>query len=156
MKLVGATNVPSLRPRHKRGQSARRDLEEAEGHDGCRPSSATLIITPPSILQQWTDELHRHAPSLRVLHYEGLKKGVGKLEDDDLVDTLSQQDVVLTTYTVLASEVHHAVPLRDRGLRREKKYAPRRSPLIRISWWRVCLDGKVFIVLSVDLYWYSS
>ena len=31
----------------------------------------TLIVTPPSLAQQWAEELKTHAPSLRVLVYEG-------------------------------------------------------------------------------------
>ncbi|KAG8718111.1 hypothetical protein FRC08_005951 [Ceratobasidium sp. 394] len=37
------------------------------------PVNTTLIITPPQLLVQWMDELARHAPALRVLHYQGWK-----------------------------------------------------------------------------------
>ncbi|KAK2460408.1 hypothetical protein APHAL10511_007573 [Amanita phalloides] len=34
----------------------------------------TLIVTPPSLQSQWVDELKMHAPSLKVLVYEGWSK----------------------------------------------------------------------------------
>lgn len=39
-----------------------------------RTNKATLIVTPPTLTQQWVDELTLHAPSLKVLVYEGYKK----------------------------------------------------------------------------------
>ena len=34
----------------------------------------TLIVTPPSLAQQWADEIKLHAPSLKVLSYDGWEK----------------------------------------------------------------------------------
>ncbi|KAJ6581273.1 SNF2 family N-terminal domain-containing protein [Mycena capillaripes] len=34
----------------------------------------TLIVTPPALASQWIDEFQRHAPSLKVLLYEGWTK----------------------------------------------------------------------------------
>lgn len=34
----------------------------------------TLIVTPPALAQQWADELALHAPSLKVLVYDGWSK----------------------------------------------------------------------------------
>jgi E3 ubiquitin-protein ligase SHPRH len=33
-----------------------------------------LIVTPPSLWPQWDEELKRHAPHLRILHYQGWTK----------------------------------------------------------------------------------
>lgn len=115
-----------------------------------RRSSATLIITPPSILQQWKSEIAAHAPNLRVLHYEGLRVGRGTLDTEKMVAKLLAQDVVLTTYNVLASEIHYTGVRQDRGLRHQKKYEPRRSPLVQICWWRVCLDEAQMVESGVS------
>lgn len=56
------------------------------------------------------------------------------------MDELMKYDIILTTYTVLSSEVHYAAPPSSRSLRTQKKYVARRSPLVEMSWWRVCLD----------------
>ncbi|KAK8216723.1 hypothetical protein M8818_001686 [Zalaria obscura] len=117
------------------------DSTVAPQHD-LIPSRATLIVTPPTILQQWKDELNRHAPSLAVLDYKGISASLKRQTDEqNLLDDFSTKDVVLTTYNVLAREVHFAVDPPDRNLRQRKnKIVRRRSPLVRMHWWRVCLD----------------
>lgn len=115
-------------------------------------SRATLIVTPTTILQQWMDELARHAPSLSVLHYKGVsdpaltKKGAMPLLEDFV-----QRDVVITTYSVLAKEVHYAVDPPERSLRqRERKHTRPRSPLVQTHWWRVCLDEAQMVESGVS------
>ncbi len=39
--------------------------------DRPKPTGATLIVCPLSILQQWEDEIAVHAPSFKVVKYEG-------------------------------------------------------------------------------------
>ena len=65
-------------------------------------SGATLIITPPTILQQWQEEIAEHAPSLKVIHYDGMKGSKQKL--GEIVEKLAESDVVLTTYSVISRE----------------------------------------------------
>ncbi|KAJ6056097.1 hypothetical protein N7444_005195 [Penicillium canescens] len=117
--------------------------------DGLKPSGATLIITPPAILEQWKQELAQHAPALRVHHYTGIKRG--KEETDDMiVDELAEFDVVLTTYHVISREIHYAGMAPERNLRHIKRFEPRKTPLVRISWWRVCLDEAQMIESGVS------
>ncbi|OTA83102.1 hypothetical protein M434DRAFT_84181 [Hypoxylon sp. CO27-5] len=103
-----------------------------------RPSGATLIVTPSTLRTQWVAEFRKHAPDLRVTVYEGLKRFTRDV--DDLISELASHDVVITTYDVLQHEVHYAEKQPDRSMRHAPKYQRRSSPLIQISWWRVCLD----------------
>lgn len=127
--------------------------------------SATLIITPPAILQQWKNELQGLAPSLSVFVYEGLRVEAGKSDHEALMLRCTQHDVVLTTYNVLTREIHYA-ETPDRSLRHQKRYEKRLSPLTHIYWWRVVLDeaqmvesgvsnaAKVAKLIPRDIAWY--
>ncbi|KAF9886202.1 hypothetical protein FE257_011925 [Aspergillus nanangensis] len=122
----------------------------ASGHpDSLRPSGATLIITPPAILEQWEQEIRLHAPSLSVFHYTGIQRHQ-MLSDQELVELIADYDVVLTTYNVLAREVHYSGDAPKRNLRHGKRFEPRKTPLVKISWWRVCLDEAQMIESGVS------
>ena len=127
--------------------------------------SATLIITPPAILQQWKNELQSLASNLTVFAYEGLRLEAGKSNHEELIARCTEHDVVLTTYNILAKEIHYA-ETPDRNLRHEKQYEKRLSPLTQIQWWRVVLDeaqmvesgvsnaAKVAKLIPRDMAWY--
>lgn len=129
--------------------------------------SATLIITPPAILQQWKIELQGLAPTLRVFVYQGLRIEARKSDHEALMLRCAQHDVVLTTYNVLAKEVHYA-ETPQQSLRHQKKYEKRFSPITQIHWWRVVLDeaqmvesgasnaAKVAKLIPRDIAWYVS
>ncbi|KAJ5818316.1 hypothetical protein N7474_003907 [Penicillium riverlandense] len=117
--------------------------------DGLKLSGATLIITPPAILEQWKQEIEQHAPNLRVHHYTGIKRGQDE-SDQNIVDELAGYDVVLTTYNVIAREIHYAGAAPKRSFRHEKRFEARKTPLVRISWWRVCLDEAQMIESGVS------
>lgn len=110
---------------------------------------ATLIITPPAILQQWKNELQALAPSLKVFVYKGLRVEAGRSNHEALISRCMQHDVVLTTYNVLAKEIHYA-ETPDRSLRHEKRYEKRLSPLTQIHWWRVVLDEAQMVESGVS------
>ncbi|KAF2206013.1 hypothetical protein GQ43DRAFT_459419 [Delitschia confertaspora ATCC 74209] len=116
------------------------------------PSGATLIITPPSILEQWRNEFATHAPHLTVIHYQGLpaESASQKLQDTASAENLLKHDIVLTTYNVLSREIHHARPPPERSMRHTKQHEPRKSPLVQISWWRVCLDEAQMVESGVS------
>ena len=126
------------------------------------PSRATLIVTPPAILQQWEREINQHArlPSgdpLKTLVYWGLETscksvGVSKSPTMALLHPrhLADADIVLTTFDALVADLNHSDDNRfiaasssdekDSFLRRRKRYRAIPSPLLSIDWWRVCLD----------------
>lgn len=106
-----------------------------------RPTPATLIVTPPSLRHQWVSELRCHAPQLRVMVYPGIgKKCKDSASELELVESLASQDVVITTYNELKTELHFALDPPERAIRGERKHHRPKSPLVQLSWWRVCLD----------------
>ena len=104
-------------------------------------SGATLIITPPALIEQWKQELIAHAPSLKVHHYQPQHTSLrAKGKNQVNAKGLSEYDVVLTTYHVLSKEIHYVRGRPNRNMRHEQKYEPPKSPLTEVGWWRVCLD----------------
>lgn len=152
---------------NKRG-SADMETGHVETHTLTK-SRATLIITPPTILQrmfitghhtcsrltrytEWKDELARHAPGLSVLHYKGVSDVKSSKQDvQSITRDLAEPDVVLSTYAVLSKEVHFALDPPERSLRhRERKRIRPRSPLVQMHWWRVCLDEAQMVESGVS------
>lgn len=115
--------------------------------DGLRETGATLIITPVPILEQWMQELSEHAPGLQIYHYTGMR---AKTRREDLIDMLARQDVVLTTYNVIASEIHYVNEKPDRNLRDRPRRELPKSPLTQISWWRCLLDEAQMVESGVS------
>ncbi|OSD03366.1 hypothetical protein PYCCODRAFT_1366011 [Trametes coccinea BRFM310] len=88
--------------------------------------SATLIIAPTSLLNQWAEELQRSSKpgTLRVLVWHGQNR----LDLDAAVDKDQDgtTDVIITSYGTLISE--HA------------KHERQPSPIFEVEWMRVILD----------------
>ncbi|ATY66405.1 SNF2 family helicase [Cordyceps militaris] len=124
-------------------------LDSREDSDGLLKTNATLIVTPGSLRQQWMAEIARHAPSLRVTHYQGCRK-LEEGEESAAVAELASFDVVITTYSVLSQELHFATDPPERSRRFERAYTRPKSPLVQISWWRVCLDEAQMIESGVS------
>ncbi|KAG8421882.1 hypothetical protein J3458_003718 [Metarhizium acridum] len=112
--------------------------------DGLATTGATLIVTPESLRQQWISEIARHAPGLRVKHYQGCKK-MKDGDEETIIEELCGYDVVITTYSVLSAELHFAFEPPQRSRRYERAYPRTTSPLVRIAWWRLCLDEAQMI-----------
>ena len=121
------------------------NLRANDTDSALRPSGATLIVAPESLRQQWMTEMSRHAPGLRIMFYKGCNKSRQTVDADGLEAQLACCDVVLTTYSILSAEVHFAHDAPERSRRRERLYERPKSPLVKISWWRLCLDEAQMI-----------
>lgn len=75
--------------------------------------------------------------------------GIQNLPANFDYDSFLEYDVILMSYSILAKEVHYAIPPPKRSMRYQKIHVPRRSPLMEFSWWRVCLDEAQMIEGSV-------
>ncbi|KAK6529758.1 hypothetical protein TWF281_008919 [Arthrobotrys megalospora] len=177
MGLGKTVELISLLALHKRqisgGGEVVRDLFSQVN---VRASASTLIICPPSIMQQWVNELELHAPGLRVLKYDGTREltqlvyqkkngtrgristsrykdlaiELQSIPNSDLIEHLLEYDIVLSSYNVLANELHYAERPPDRAFRNTKRYERRSCPLVEIQWWRVCLDEAQMIESGVS------
>jgi E3 ubiquitin-protein ligase SHPRH len=151
MGLGKTVEMISLMTLHKRPQTDSSTVLDTFIDENVRLTPATLIVTPPSILQQWISDINRHAPHLKVTHYEGIK-AQNNMDSNlsELVDDLATSDVVLTTYSVLAAEIHYTKLNGEKSLRQKPKYPRPKSPLMQLSWWRVCIDEAQMIESGVS------
>lgn len=150
MGLGKTVELMALISLHQRDALPPDRILDLESGTDVLPSRATLIVTPNSILPQWRSELAKHAPRLRVMHYEGIPPVTKKTDETKVLEDLTQNhDVVLTTYQVLAREVHFAEDPPDRNMRRARKFERKRSPLIQVQFWRAVMDEAQMIETSV-------
>ncbi|NWX48779.1 HLTF factor, partial [Steatornis caripensis] len=116
--------IMSLKPLHPRPPStilsdmaSVQSVEKKNSDDGPR---ATLIVCPLSVLSNWIDQFEQHIHGdFRVNIY--VYYGSDRSKDPSV---LSEQDIVLTTYNILAT---------DYGIRSD-------SPLHKVKWLRIVLD----------------
>lgn len=134
MGLGKTVEIISLISLHKRkAEDLKQSIFDTFTGTTVRPTAATLIISPPSISQQWISEVNKHAPNLTVMQYEGIKVHQG-LDQADLLDRLSESDIVVTTYPVLAEEIYYTQLNGEKSLRAKSKYPRPKSPLMQLSW----------------------
>lgn len=126
-------------------------FEERLLPNGLFRTGATLIVAPESLRVQWITEMQRHAPLLRVIHYSGCRKMLDEeAHEEELMRQLDTYDVIVTTYSVLSQEIHFATEAPSRSRRFERVYRRQNSPLVRMLWWRVCLDEAQMIESGVS------
>ena len=149
MGLGKTVELLSLLCLHRRPE-ADYDCPTMDAHSGTQVlrSRATLIVTPPTLTQQWMSELRQHAPALKVCQYGGVTRN-GKSDAQTVDEFANDYDVVLTTYNTLAHDLHFAEDPPDRNMRHARKHERRRSPLVQVQWWRVCLDEAQLVESGV-------
>ncbi|KFV39960.1 Helicase-like transcription factor, partial [Gavia stellata] len=107
----------SKRQTKRKGTASIQSVEKKYSHDGPR---ATLIVCPLSVLSNWIDQFEQHIHQdfhVNIYVYYGSDRS----KDPSV---LSEQDIVLTTYNILAT---------DYGIRGD-------SPLHKVKWLRIVLD----------------
>lgn len=149
MGLGKTVEMISLIILHQRPQQTIPQVYDNFTGQNLRPTKATLIITPPSILHQWISEIHKHAPQLRVMHYQGIKVH-READSGELLNELAASDVVISTYGVLANEIHFTPLNPEKTLRHAPKYPRTKSPLMLLSWWRCVIDEAQMIESGVS------
>ncbi|EDO18642.1 hypothetical protein Kpol_1048p73 [Vanderwaltozyma polyspora DSM 70294] len=108
-------------------------------------TKCTLIICPNAILEQWINEVKSHTTGLSIFHYKGYQHVKKYFKTDiigEIVEQLANYDIIITTYTVVANEVHYAeynVNLRARKSVGLPKY-DYSSPLSLMQFYRIILD----------------
>lgn len=152
MGLGKTVELMALVSLHRRSEPLRDPFVDGPSGIRVNPSKATLIITPNTILQQWKSELEQHAPSLRVMVYEGVAtRQTPEREAEMIRNMCTKYDVILATYQTLSREIHFAEDPPDRYMRHKRKFERKRSPLVQIQWWRICLDEAQMVESGVTL-----
>lgn len=73
---------------------------------------------------------------------------------------LAEQEVVITTYDVLRTELNyvdipHSNSEDGRRFRNQKRYMAIPSPLVAVEWWRICLDEAQMVECTTAKVWRS-
>ncbi|QLG71404.1 hypothetical protein HG535_0B04460 [Zygotorulaspora mrakii] len=109
-------------------------------------TKTSLIICPNAILQQWINEIENHTTeNLKIFHYKGflhVKKYFNCENIQEIVKTLSNCDIIITSYNVVSTEIHYAEY--NASLRPRRKISPIKydysSPLSLMQFFRIILD----------------
>ncbi|KAL3235244.1 hypothetical protein RNJ44_00003 [Nakaseomyces bracarensis] len=105
---------------------------------------ATLIVCPLSILKQWISEFKLNSASLKVYFYRGfnsMKKEFNTENPQELVEILKKFDVIITSYSIVSSEIHYAqYATSSRSNRRKNLRYDYSSPLSLLQFFRIVLD----------------
>ncbi|KAK4778068.1 hypothetical protein SAY87_018255 [Trapa incisa] len=127
-KFEDSPPVPSSRKRRRAQKGpASRSTKESKAKKICSLTSKTshlnhkmtLVVCPPSVFATWIAQLEEHTISgkLKIYMYYGTERTRS-------VQELSKYDIVLTTYSTLASE----------------QASQDETPVRSTEWWRIILD----------------
>ncbi|UJR30370.1 hypothetical protein I4U23_017905 [Adineta vaga] len=103
-------------------------------------TSATLIVAPGAIIDQWIEEIYKHLDCpLKIYMYEGI---VNKIPIPDR-RFLAKQDFIFCSYENLRKDIHHneSCSKEQHATRTHvRRYEYLISPLLRLKFWRLVLD----------------
>ncbi|KAI5197174.1 hypothetical protein E4T38_08141 [Aureobasidium subglaciale] len=116
LSLICAT----LKEAREFGEGQMDDSDKVTG-DVERRSGGTLLLCPKSVISNWQEQIGQHLDNAKVSYY----MYHGNKREQDL-DVLSQYDIVVTSYSIAASEFASS----------SKNY----SALAQIAWFRIVLD----------------
>ena len=121
------------------------NILDGKPEDPNDPVKTTLVIAPPSLLNQWMSEMIKHVEGNRLGRILRYHAGA-RLCTNDVIADLMSYDVILTTY----GEVRNSYPMVDapKHLCSETKknewwakwYTQRAGPLHKIKFHRIVLD----------------
>ncbi|TVY36568.1 putative ATP-dependent helicase [Lachnellula subtilissima] len=149
MGLGKTVEMISLIALNKRSKQLEGSVFDTFTGQNVRPTSSTLIIAPPAIALQWISEIGKHAPYLRVMHYQGIKAHA-KMSPSELLDALASTDIVVSSYGVLAAEINFTQLNPEKTLRNASKYPRPKSPLMALQFFRVVMDEAQMIESGVS------
>lgn len=107
-----------------------------------RPIKTTLIVCPALLQDQWRDEIHRHAPSLRVYSFLGHIQAEKDINKEGMTwhEFAAECDIIIVNFTTLQRELSVAMKEMPRSRRAPRKYERPRCPLIQLEFFRVVCD----------------
>ncbi|KAI1312835.1 SNF2 family N-terminal domain-containing protein [Xylaria venustula] len=139
MGLGKTVEIISLILTHKRGRYLATEIDTHTNKE-VHPTGATLIVTPDTLQNQWISEFRKHAPSLLVMNYPGIKVWAKDKSLNPEQQEGSLIDRCVSNLTNCDAELHYAMAPPERSMRYEKQHERHTSPLVHIGWWRICLD----------------
>lgn len=106
-------------------------------HSQLLATSATLIVAPGAIIDQWIEEIYKHLDCpVKIYMYESI---VNKVPVPDR-RFLAEQDFIFCSYENLRKDIHHnEVCSKEHHSTRTqvRKYEYLISPLLRLKFWRL-------------------
>jgi SNF2 family DNA or RNA helicase len=103
-----------------------RTPETVGPYAGLRRCKTTLLVSPLSAVVNWEEQIKTHIQDGALSSY--VYHGSSRISD---VDELAQYDVVITTYSIVLSDLEG---------RRNKTAKARKSPLAQLNFFRIVLD----------------